>query len=104
VSRRIRSEGPTRRLGRNGCAQRSVELIGLVLYQLCTVNDITWLPTCLGIVYSRNVVHAPDDEVDAIRRPRKIVYFRARRPAHMLHAPCLLIFQRVVAERGLRVV
>ena len=43
--------------------------------------------TCLGVVDASNVVHTTGDEVDAVRRPGKIIDFGAYRPAHGLDSP-----------------
>lgn len=56
--------------------------------------------TCLGVVDASNVVHATGDEVDAVRRPGKVIDFGAYRPAHGLDSPRFLVFKTLLEVVG----
>jgi len=89
------------RLGRNGCVRQSVE-------QGILRSAVSFVPakyhatilTSSGIVDASDVVHATDDEVQSIRRPREVVYLCTARPTHVLCSPGLLVLQTVGSKRS----
>jgi hypothetical protein len=65
---------------------------------VCLVAAEAVRHTCLSVVDASNVVHAASDEIDAVRGPSQIIYFRSRRATHGLDSPCLLVFQSIFSE------
>lgn len=64
---------------------------GNALDIVTVLGDLANQRSCLSIIDSRYVIHAANDEVDAIGRPGQVINLGTARTTHMLGSPRLLV-------------